>query len=194
MSKKSRPADLSESALAARDLLELFTLRDDHGENARRPAHGAGHPRLLLLRLGRDGGAPKTRCAGSATPTPGSSPAPGRWNTPSRACSQKPSAMRCDEPTYRAFPAVHSLEAIAQAVNDAYGDRAAAGQGVSSRDPTGIPPFFPNPGHHARLAGLTVADQQHWLSRVRGGPDETTAGSTLARPVACAPLSASPSG
>ena len=31
VSKKSRPKDLGESALAARDLLTLLTLRDDHG-------------------------------------------------------------------------------------------------------------------------------------------------------------------
>ena len=40
----------------------------------------------------------------------------------------------------------------------------------------GIPPFFPNPAYQPGLAGLTVADQQHWLSRVRGGPEESTTG------------------
>lgn len=41
---------------------------------------------------------------------------------------------------------------------------------------TGIPPFFPNPDYEPGLAGLTVDDQQHWLSRVRGGPEESTTG------------------
>ena len=40
---------------------------------------------------------------------------------------------------------------------------------------TGLPPFFPNPSYTPRLGGLTVADQ-HWLSRARGGPEESTVG------------------
>ena len=38
---------------------------------------------------------------------------------------------------------------------------------------TGLPPFFPNPKFVASVAGLTVAEQ-HWVSRLRGVPTDTT--------------------
>ena len=42
---------------------------------------------------------------------------------------------------------------------------------------TGSPPFFPNPKYDHSVAGLTVAEQQHWVSRLRAAPaDSTTAG------------------
>ena len=47
-----------------------------------------------------------------------------------------------------------------------------------SHPPTGsagIAPFFANPAYRPGVAGLTVAEQ-HWLSRVRGGPEESTTG------------------
>jgi WD40 repeat protein len=38
---------------------------------------------------------------------------------------------------------------------------------------TGLPPFFPNPKYVPGVAGLTVIEQ-HWVSRLRGAPAETT--------------------
>ena len=59
-----------------------------------------------------------------------------------------------------------------QAVNDAHAGQAQQQARLfpPATGSTGIPPFFPNPGYQPGLAGLTVADQQHWLSRLRGGP------------------------
>ena len=71
-----------------------------------------------------------------------------------------------------------SLDSIVQAVNDACADQAQQQARLfpPATGSTGIPPFFPNPCHQPGLAGLTVADQQHWMSRVRGGPEESTTG------------------
>ncbi len=69
------------------------------------------------------------------------------------------------------------LDSLVQAINDAN-----AGQGEQQArvfppptGSTGIPPFFINKDFVSDLAGLTV-DEQHWLSRVRSGPEETTDG------------------
>src|SRR5207244_775036 len=74
-----------------------------------------------------------------------------------------------------------SLDSIVEAVNDAnmgkVEQRARVFQPPTGS--TGIPPFFPNKDFRSGLAGLTV-DEQHWLSRIRGGPEETTTGSYLA--------------
>ena len=74
-----------------------------------------------------------------------------------------------------------SLDSIVQAVNDANVGQAQQQARLfpPATGSTGIPPFFPNPSHQSGLAGLTVADQ-HWLSRVRGGPEESTTGFYLA--------------
>lgn len=48
-------------------------------------------------------------------------------------------------------------------------------QGQSS----GLPPFFPNPGYEPYLDGLdglSVAEQRHWRSRLRGGPEAMVEG------------------
>jgi hypothetical protein len=39
----------------------------------------------------------------------------------------------------------------------------------------GDPKFFPNPAYQSAVAGWTVAEQ-HWISRVRAGPEEAAAG------------------
>ena len=85
----------------------------------------------------------------------------------------------CDavrRPTIGASQDFVSLETIVQAVNDAH---PGAGQEARLFTPAGgsggIAPFFPNPAYRPGMAGLTVAEQ-HWLSRVRGGPEETTTG------------------
>src|ERR1019366_5046505 len=70
-----------------------------------------------------------------------------------------------------------SLDWIVQAVNNAQAGQAQQQARLfpPATGSTGIPPFFPNPGHQPGLAGQTVAEQ-HWLLRVRGGPEESTTG------------------
>ena len=74
-----------------------------------------------------------------------------------------------------------SLDSLVQAVNEANVGQAEQRARVfqPATGSTGIPPFFPNKDFRSGLAGLTV-DEQHWLSRIRGGPEETTTGSYLA--------------
>ena len=85
--------------------------------------------------------------------------------------------MRCGGPPSALPSDFVSLDTIVQAVNDAH-------PGTPRRRPrlftpaggsSGIPPFFANPAYRPGVAGLTVAEQ-HWLSRVRGGPEESTTG------------------
>ena len=40
----------------------------------------------------------------------------------------------------------------------------------------GTPPFFPNPDYRPNVAGLTVAIQQHWMSRLTGGREAAAEG------------------
>ena len=177
VSKKSEPADLDESALAARDLLALLTLRDEHGELlAYQPTvlvildccYSGSAGMTMLEEALRGIGNPNTWVIASAGPLEYAQE--GLFAKAFRDALQRPTSG----PSQRFV----SMEAIAQAINDAYGDRAQQQARVfpPGTGLTGVPPFFPNPNHHPGLAGMTVADQQHWLSRVRGGPDESTAG------------------
>ena len=173
VSKKSRLADLDESALAARDLLTLLTLRDDHGEPLKdQPtvlvildccyAGSAGMDMLkdALLEIGN----PNTWVIASA----------GRLEYAQQGLFATAFCDALQRPT--AGPSQHfvSLEAIAQAINDAHSGRSQQQARVfpPAAGLTGIPPFFPNPNHRP---GRTV-DKQHWISRARAGPDESKAG------------------
>ena len=85
----------------------------------------------------------------------------------------------CDavrRPTIGASQELVSLDTIVQAVNDAH---PGAEQQALLFTPAGgygsIAPFFANPAHRPGVAGLTITEQ-HWLSRVRGGPAESTTG------------------
>ena len=103
---------------------ELLTLRDDHGEAPRRPAHGAGHPGLLLLRLRRDGDARARRWRDRQPQHLGDRQRRARWSTPSRACSPRRSATRCSGPRPARRSASCSLDSLVQAINDAHAGQA----------------------------------------------------------------------
>ncbi|MFE5589130.1 hypothetical protein [Streptomyces sp. NPDC056549] len=65
---------------------------------------------------------------------------------------------------------------IADAINTAHpGTRQVVNYHPPSAGDTVTPPFLPNPLYEEGVAGLTTAEQ-HWLSRVRGTPNESTAG------------------
>ncbi len=82
-----------------------------------------------------------------------------------------------EHPATGASASFLSLDSIMQAVNSAQAGGGGSRRGSSRRLSgfTGIPPFFPNPYHRPGLAGLTVAEQ-HWLSRLRAAPEESTTG------------------
>ena len=65
-----------------------------------------------------------------------------------------------------------------QFINDSYSGQGyqKAGFFPPATGSTGIPAFFPNPHYWPGLMGMTISDQQYWLSRVRGGPEESTIG------------------
>ena len=177
VNKKSRPATLAESALAARDLLELLTLRDDHGGIL------ADQPTVLVILDCCYSGSAGMTMLGEALRGVGN---PNTWVIASagpleyaqQGLFAKAFCDALQRPTTGPSQRFIDPNSIVQAVNDAYAGQAPqqARVFVPAAGSTGIPPFFPNPSHQASLAGLTVADQQHWLSRVRGGPEESTAG------------------
>jgi WD40 repeat protein len=174
--KDSRPADLSESALAARDLLTLFTLRDDQGRvrtdqptvlvildccysgaagmtMLEEASHGIGNPHIWMI----------------ASTGPLEYAQQGVFADALRKVLERPTIG----PSQRYVDPLTVVDAI----NDMFGDRAAQ-QARLFQPAAGaarVPPFFPNPGYRPGVAGLTVADQ-HWISRVRGGPEESTTG------------------
>jgi WD40 repeat protein len=177
VSKKSRPADLDESALAARDLLTLLTLRDDHG------APLTDQPTVLvILDCCYSGSAGMTMLGeelrGIGNPNTWVLASTGSLEYAQQGLFAKALSDTLLRPMAGPSQRFVSLEAIAQAINDAHAHQFQQQARVFSPGTglTGIPPFFPNSYYQPSLAGMTVADQQHWLSRVRGGPHETTAG------------------
>jgi hypothetical protein len=177
--KKSRPVDLGRSALAARDLLELLTLRDDRGELL--PDQPmvlvildccySGSAGMRMLKDALDGiGNPNTWVIASAGPL--------EYAQQGRFAQALQEAL--DQPTTGPSQPFISPDALVGAINRA--NRGWAEQVARVFSPptgsTGVPPFFPNKGFGSDLAGLTV-DEQHWRSRVRGGPEQTTTGSYL---------------
>ena len=175
--KKSRPANLGESALAARDLLELFTLRDDHGVML------ADQPTVLVILDCCYSGSAGMAMLGEALRGIGN---PNTWVIASAGALEYAqqglfAQAFCDalrRPTTGPSQRYVDPNSIVQAVNDTCAGQAQQEARVflPAAGSTGIPPFFPNPSHQPGLTGLTVADQQHWLSRLRGGPQESTTG------------------
>ena len=176
VNKNSLPP-LAESALAARDLLELLTLRDDEGGIL------ADQPTVLVILDCCYSGSAGMTMLGEALRGAGN---PNTWVIasagPLEYAQQGLFAKAfCDalrRPTTGPSQRFIDPNSIVQAVNDAHAGHAQQQARVfmPATGSTGIPPFFPNPSHRAGLAGLTVADQQHWLSRLRGGPQESTTG------------------
>ena len=176
VTKKSRPADLGGTAVPAADLLQLLTRRDIHGEVA------ADQPTVLVILDCCFSGGAGMEMLGDALRGIGN---PNTWVIASAGALEYAqqglfAEAFCDalrRPATGPSQTFVSLDWIVQAVNDAHVGRPQqqARLFVPATGSTGIPPFFPNLCHQPGLAGLTVADQ-HWLSRVRGGPEESTTG------------------
>ena len=154
VSKKSRPTDLDESALAARDLLTLLTLRDDHGGPL------TDQPTVLIV----------LDCCyySSAGMTMLGEALHGIGNTntwvfasagPLEYAQQGLFARAfCDalqRPTAGPSQRFLSLEAIAGAINDVHAGRAQQQARVfpPATGLTGTPPFFPNPQYRPGSGG-----------------------------------------
>jgi len=175
VTKKSRPADLGGTAEPAADLLQLLTRRD-HGEVA------ADQPTVLVILDCCFSGGAGMEMLGDALRGIGN---PNTWVIASAGALEYAqqglfAEAFCDalrRPATGPSQRFVSLDWIVQAVNDAHAGLAQQQARLfpPATGSTGIPPFFPNPCHQPGLAGLTVADQ-HWLSRVRGGPEESTTG------------------
>jgi WD40 repeat protein len=177
--KTSRAADLSDSAIAARDLLELLIRRDERGGPLSNQPKVlvildccfSGSAGMTVLREALNGiGNPHTWVIATAGPLEYAEQ--GVFAQAFRDALKRPR-------TGPSQPFI-SLDSLVQAVNDAHASR--YGQRARVFSPptgsTGIPPFFPNKDFSPGLAGLTV-DEQHWLSRARGGPEGSPIGSYL---------------
>jgi WD40 repeat protein len=176
VSKRSDPATLSRSALAARDLLELFTPRDEHaGKLAEQPTV------LVILDCCYSGSAAMSMLfdalSGLGNPDIWVIASAGPLEYAQQGVFAKAFCDALQRPTIGPSQQYVSLDSIVQAVNSL--PAAYAGQEARVFPPakgySAIPPFFINPFHRPDVAGLTVAEQ-HWLSRLRGGPEESTTG------------------
>jgi WD40 repeat protein len=178
VSQQSQPAALRATALAARDLLELLTLHDDMGDalpDDQQPTvliildccfSGAAGMAVIEDML-RGIGNPSTWVISSASPLEYAQQ--GLFARAFCDALRRPTTG----PSQRF---VHPLT-IVDAVNDVLSqEQQKALLFQPAAGAAHIPPFFPSFSYQPGLAGMTVADQHHWLSRVRGGPDETTAG------------------
>jgi WD40 repeat protein/tetratricopeptide (TPR) repeat protein len=177
VSKDSRPADLEESGVAVRDLLALLTLRDDYGVPL-----GDQPTALVILDCCQSSSAAMTMLEealrGIGNPNTWVIASAGRLEYALQGLFAKAFCDALQRPTAGPSQRNVSLDSIVQAVNDVHVGRAQ--QQARLFPPAigsiGIPPFFPNVHYQPGLAGLTVADQRHWLSRARGGPEESTTG------------------
>src|SRR6266566_1738547 len=186
VTRKSRPRTLDTSALAARELLGLFTLRDDDGMML------LDQPTVLVILDCCYSGSAGMKMLKEALSGIGN---PNTWVI----ASAGPLEYAQEGVFARAFrealvqqwvgPSQEflSLDTMIQAVKDAIVREVKRGTlaGLIEQEPrlfppatgvTGIMPFFPNPRYRLGLAGMTVDEQQHWPSRVRGGPDGSQAG------------------
>ncbi len=168
---------VTKKSVLAADLLRLLTRRDDQGEAA------ADQPTVLVILDCCFSGSAGMEMLGDALRGIGN---PDTWVIASAGALEYArqglfAEAFCDalrRPATGSSQRFVSLDWIVQAVNDAHAGQAEQQARLfpPATGSTGIPPFFPNPCHQPGLAGLTVADQQHWLSRVRGAPEESTTG------------------
>ena len=179
VTRQSRPSSLRRTAVAARDLLELLVRRDEQGEPmADQPVvlvifdccYSSAAAMEMLAEELRGKGNKNTWVIASAGPL----------EYAQQGLFAKAFCAAVRRPTAGASQDFVNLETIVQAVNDAH---PGAGQEARLFTPAGgfggVAPFFANPVYRPGMAGLTVAEQ-HWLSRVRGGPEESTTGFYLA--------------
>ena len=178
--KASGPGGLlSDSAVAARDLLELVVVRDSRGDPlASQPAVlvildccYAGTAGMAMLRDALNG-AGNARTWVIATAGSAQYAVAGQFARALRHVLAQPLSGPSQE--------FLSLDSIVGAVNAAIAGHAeqVAHLFVPPSGSTGVPGFFRNPGYVAGVAGRTV-DEQHWLSRAQAGPQDTILGSYL---------------
>ena len=172
----SQPRDLDESGLPTTALPRLLSIRADDGELA------ADQPQaLVMLDCCYSGSAGMEVLAealrGIGNPCTWVIASAGAVEYAQQGLFAKAFSDALRRPTTGMSTRFLSLDTIVQAVNDAL---AGAEQEARFFPPAtgspGIPQFFPNPSYNPNLAGLTVADQQHWLSRLRGAPEVSTTG------------------
>jgi len=176
VNRKSQPTDMTGTALSTTDLPKLLTLRDENGELV------ADQPTVLVILDCCYSSSAGMEMLGDTLRGIGN---PNMWVIASVSALEyaqqgRFAAAFCDairRPTTGPSTQFLSLESIVQAVNDAQASH--TGQKARVFPPAtgspGIPPFFPNKNYWPGLAGLTVSEQ-HWLSRVRGAPQESTTG------------------
>ena len=178
--KASGPGGLlSDSAVAARELLELVVVRDAQGSPlASQPevlvildCCSAGSAGMAMVRDALNG-AGNARTWVIATAGSAEYAVAGQFARALRHVLAQPLSGPSQE--------FLSLDSIVGAVNDASMGRAeqVAHLFVPPSGSTGVPRFFRNPTYLVGVAGRTV-DEQHWLSRAQAGPQDTTFGSYL---------------
>ena len=167
----TEPRQLGDTALEARQLVDLVLRRDAHGEvvpDEEQPQvlivldccfSGAGG--LEALREAVQGiGNPKVWVLASASSV--------EYAQQGRFAAALSKALL--DPEAGASQQLLGLEWLTSKVNTTPGN---AGQQARWFPPggesSGLPPFFPNPKYVPSVAGLTIAEQ-HWISRLRGAP------------------------
>ena len=176
-STHSPPRGLRRSAVPATDFAELLTRRDEYGELR------GDQPTVLVILDCCYSGSAGMEMLGEALRGIGN---PNVWIIASAGALEYAqqglfAEAFCDglrRPTTGLSQRYVSLESIVGGVNEALADHVEqlARVFAPATGSTGLtPPFFPNPSYLPGLAGLTVADQ-YWVSRARGGPEESTAG------------------
>ena len=176
---ETRPDELEDSALEARQLLRLVLRKDAHGDvlaDDEQPQvlvildccfAGAGGSEALKDSL-QGIGSPKVWVLASASNL--------EYAQQGRFADALTQALL--DPDVGSSQRLLRLDEVVGKINEVLGQ---AGQEAGLFSPRGrsigeSTPFFPNPRYVPSVAGLTVAEQ-HWVSRLRGAPaDATTAG------------------
>ena len=172
----AKPGRLGDTALEARQLLDLVFRRDAHDDvvpDDEQPQvlvildccfSGAGGIEALKESL-QGMGNPKVWVLATASSVEYAQQ--GRFAAALRQALLDPEAGSSQR--------LLGLDRIVEKINATLGH---AGQRARYIPPggesTGLPPFFPNPKYVPSVAGLTVAEQ-HWVSRLRGAPAGSTA-------------------
>jgi DNA-binding beta-propeller fold protein YncE len=176
VNRRTRLTDMTATAMPAADIPRLLTRRDENGELA------DDQPTVLVILDCCYSGSAGMEMLGHALRGIGN---PNTWVIASVSALEyaqqgRFAAAFCDailRPTTGPSTRFLSLESVIQAVNDAQPGQPEQKARVfpPATGSAGIPPFFPNRNYWPGLAGLTVSEQ-HWLSRVRGAPQESTTG------------------
>ncbi|MFF3113441.1 hypothetical protein ACFVSN_30120 [Kitasatospora sp. NPDC057904] len=168
--RESQPANLHKSALRATDLPSLLMRLDRHGiPEAEQPEV------LLIIDCCFAGGAAEeigyeVQRHGNDRLWVLASASSLEFAEQGRFANALAEALK--RPLAGASAPYLGLDSLSYAVNDILGTE---GQTTLHFPPRGgsdgRAPFFPNRQYHPGIAGLTVSDQQHWISRLRGAPE-----------------------